>query len=264
MTTMTYQRKITYRAGLFDRENLDSLDKIADSICHFESVINEHNYVQALNDFWDKTHIIELILSGIFLLCKPLLCNLTDFEFVDMSNIPLNAWIMKNFPTDFNSFESSFERRLLNKLSKFDFFATAPDDTEYYRTVSFSPEVLQTLSAMASLKDEEQQPESSPKKGKAKSQKQKKKHTSVQEYNIRPLDRAAFVDLGIDIPCTSSEAQASLTMFLGRLKDILEVRPLNFFVTCFLSIINERIVLSKQDAIASDRELDQRWLHCAS
>ena len=258
---MTYQRKITYRAGLFDRENLDSLDKIADSICHFESVINEHNYVQALNDFWDKTHIIELILSGIFLLCKPLLCNLTDFEFVDMSNIPLNAWIMKNFPTDFNSFESSFERRLLNKLSKFDFFATAPDDTEYdhYRTVSFSPGVLQTLSAMASLKDEEHQPESSLKKGKAKSQKQKKKHTSVQEFNTRPLD-----DLNIAIPRTSSDAQDSLNMFLGRLKNILEVRSLNFFVTCFLSIINERIVLSKQDAIASDRELDQRWLHCAS
>ena len=62
---MSYQRKITYRAGLFDRDNLNSLDNIANSLSQFESVINEHNYVQALNDFWDSTHIVELILSGI-------------------------------------------------------------------------------------------------------------------------------------------------------------------------------------------------------
>ena len=62
---MSYQRKITYRAGLFDRDNLNSLDNIANSLSQFEAVINEHNYVQALNDFWDGPHIVELILSGI-------------------------------------------------------------------------------------------------------------------------------------------------------------------------------------------------------
>ena len=66
---MSYQRKITYRAGLFDHDNLNSLDNIANALSQFESVINEHNYVQALNDsdFWDDSHIgvIELILSGI-------------------------------------------------------------------------------------------------------------------------------------------------------------------------------------------------------
>ena len=67
---MSYQRKITYRAGLFDRDNLNSLDNIANSLSQFEAVINEHNYVQALNDFWDGTHIIELILSGILSLFK--------------------------------------------------------------------------------------------------------------------------------------------------------------------------------------------------
>ena len=62
---MSYQRKITYPAGLFHRDNLDSLENIANALNHFESVINEQNYVQALNDFWDNTHIVELILSGI-------------------------------------------------------------------------------------------------------------------------------------------------------------------------------------------------------
>ena len=66
---MSYQRKITYRAGLFDPDNLNSLDNIANALSQFESVINEHNYVQVLNnsDFWDDTNfrVVELILSGI-------------------------------------------------------------------------------------------------------------------------------------------------------------------------------------------------------
>ena len=141
-----------------------------------------------------------------------------------MSNTPLNTWILNNFPTDFNLFESSFESRLLHKLSEFHYFATSPDGVDYnvlldhYRTVSLAPEALQTLSAINSLNEEEHPPESSFKKGKAKSQKQKTKRTPVQEYNTKPL-----VDLNIAIPCTSSDAQAALTMFLGRLRDILEV-----------------------------------------
>ena len=154
-------------------------------------------------------------------------CNFTDFEFIGMTEVPLNTWIVKHFPMDFDLFESSFESRLLHKLSEFHYFATAPDGVDYnvlcdhYRTVSLAPEALQTLSAIASLKVEEHPPESSFKKGKAKSQKQKRKHTPVQEYNTRPL-----IDLNIAIPRTSSDAQAALNMFLVCLRDILEVCPL--------------------------------------
>lgn len=62
--TMSYQRKITYLTGLFDPVNLNSLDKIADSLSQFEAVIKEDNYVQVLNDLLDNTQIVELILSG--------------------------------------------------------------------------------------------------------------------------------------------------------------------------------------------------------
>ena len=142
-----------------------------------------------------------------------------------MSDIPLNTWIIKHFPTDFNLFDSSFENRLLRKLSEFHYFATSsPDDVDYnilrdhYQTVRLAPEALQILSAISSLKEEGHPPESSFKKDKAKSPKQKTKHTFVKEYNTRPL-----VDLNISIPRTSSDAQAALTVFLGRLRDILEV-----------------------------------------
>jgi hypothetical protein len=62
---MSYQRKITYRAGLFDRDNLNSIENIANSLSLFQAAINEYNYVQALNDLLDSTGIVELILSGI-------------------------------------------------------------------------------------------------------------------------------------------------------------------------------------------------------
>ena len=146
-----------------------------------------------------------------------------------MSDIPLNTWIVKHFPTDFNLYESSFESKLLHKLSEFHVFAASPDDVDYnvlcdhYRTVSLAPEALQTLSAITSLREEEHPPESF-KKGKAKGQKQKTKHPPVQEYNRRPL-----VELNIAIPRTFSDAQAALTMFLGRLRDILEVCSLDMF-----------------------------------
>jgi hypothetical protein len=140
-----------------------------------------------------------------------------------MADNNLNRWIVKHFPTDFNLFESSFESKLLHKLSEFLIFATAPDGVDYnvlrdhYRTVSLAPKALQSLSAITSLKDEEHPPESS-KKGMAKGQNQKTKHTPVQDYDTRPL-----ADLDIAIPLTSSKAQAALTLFLGRLRDILEV-----------------------------------------
>ena len=61
---MSYQRKIRYLIGLFDPVNLNSLDKIADSLSQFEAAIKEDSYVQALNDLLDNTQIVELILSG--------------------------------------------------------------------------------------------------------------------------------------------------------------------------------------------------------
>ena len=156
-----------------------------------------------------------------------------------MSDTSLNEWIMKHFPTDFNLFESSFESRLLHKLAEFFFFA-APDGVDYdvlrdhYRTVDLAPEALKILSAITSLKDEEHPTESSFKKGKAKSQKQKTKRTPVQEYtgNTQPL-----VDLNITLPRTSCDAQVALTMFLGRLKDILEVCSLS--PVLFLQLMRE-------------------------
>lgn len=61
---MSYQREITYRAG-FDRDNLNSMDNIANSPSPLQATVNECNYVQALNDLWDSIDIVELILSGI-------------------------------------------------------------------------------------------------------------------------------------------------------------------------------------------------------
>ena len=138
-----------------------------------------------------------------------------------MSDTTLNTWIVKHFPTTFDLFVSSFENKLLCKLSKFHIFAASSDDVDYnvlydhHRTVSLAPEASQALFAMT-LKEEERLPESPFKKAKARGLKMK--HTPAQEYNTKPL-----IDMNIAIPHTSSDAQATLTVFLDRLKDILEV-----------------------------------------
>lgn len=203
---MSCQRKIAYRTGLFDPVNLNSIEKITDSLSQFEATLNEGNYVRALDDLLDNTHIVELILSG-------------------MNDIPLNEWIIEHFPTTYDSFVSSFENKLLCKLSKFHIFHASPIDVDYdvlldhHLAVSLAPEVLQVLFAITSLKEEGRQPDAklaSLKKVKAKSPKQLKKRTHIPE-STKPL-----VDLNIAIPSTSPDAQAALTVFLGRLKDILE------------------------------------------
>ncbi|KAF8816728.1 hypothetical protein BYT27DRAFT_7237858 [Phlegmacium glaucopus] len=208
---MSYKRKITYRTGLFDLANLNSIDKIVDSLSQFEAVLNEDNYVQALDDLLDNTQIVELILSG-------------------MSDIPLNTWIVNHFPTTHDLFVPSFENKLLCKLSNFYYFNTSPDDVDYkvicdhYRTVNFAPKALQALFAMTPLEDEGHPANadkfglSSFKKVKANGPKPRKmKKPPVHEVDTKPL-----VDLNIAIPRTSPDAQAALTTFLGRLKDILE------------------------------------------
>lgn len=177
-----------------------------------------------------------------------------------MNDIPLNEWIIEHFPTTYDSFVSSFENKLLCKLSKFHIFHASPNDVDYnvlldhHLAVSLAPEVLQVLFAITSLKEEGRQPDAklaSLKKVKAKSLKQLKKRTHVPEFT-KPL-----VDLNIAMPSTSPDAQAALIMFLGRLKDILEVCTLwHVFI-----ISDRKIVLSEQDVIPSDRQFDQRWLH---
>lgn len=227
---MSYQRKITYRTGLFDPVNLNSVDKIADSLCQFEAVLNEENYIQALDDLLDKAQIVELVLSGmpLFKTCKPYSC--ANFKFIGMNNVSLNTWIIKHFPTTHDLFLSSFENKLLCKLSKFHYFRTSSHDVDYnllhdhFQTVSLAPEAFGALFAMTSLKEEGHPHDvglSSFKKVKAKSQKQlKMKKTHVHEPNI---NTKSLVDLNIAIPRTSHDAQAALTMLLGHLKDILEV-----------------------------------------
>ena len=78
-----------------------------------------------------------------------------------MNDIPLNTWIVKHFPTDFNLFESSFEYRILCKLLAYLYFRTSSNDVDcnVLRDHCMSrTKALQTLSAMTSLKEEDTRP----------------------------------------------------------------------------------------------------------
>lgn len=61
---MSQIRKITYRAGLLDPVNLTTVEKIDNALDEFGAVLNEANYVQALEGLLEQAHIVELLLSS--------------------------------------------------------------------------------------------------------------------------------------------------------------------------------------------------------
>ena len=63
-SNMSQIRKITYRAGLLNPKNLTTVEKIANALDEFGTVLNEANYVQALEALLEQTHIVELLLSS--------------------------------------------------------------------------------------------------------------------------------------------------------------------------------------------------------
>jgi len=62
---MNRPRKVTYRAGLFEFDNLSTPGKLDAALHEFAGVINQANYVEALKGLFDKNYLLELVLSGI-------------------------------------------------------------------------------------------------------------------------------------------------------------------------------------------------------
>jgi hypothetical protein len=67
---MSQIRKITYRAGLLDPVNLTTIEKIDNALDEFGAVLNEANYVQALEGLLEQAHIVELLLSSRSAICS--------------------------------------------------------------------------------------------------------------------------------------------------------------------------------------------------
>ncbi|KAF8972584.1 hypothetical protein BDZ97DRAFT_1752471 [Flammula alnicola] len=206
---MNQTRKVTYRTGLFDPTNLTTLGKINDALNEFASVLSRANHVQALEDVFDNSHIVELILSG-----------LSD-------EIPLSEWILEQFPTSPKSFESSFSSKLISKLSHFFLFHLSSDETvrNHHQTANLAPEILQALFAGIFLEEDRLQvnaerPASSKKIFAKSSQKQAKLAKKATRNNA--LDERPFAALNIPIPRTRRDAEAAAVSLLQRLKIILE------------------------------------------
>lgn len=170
-----------------------------------------------------------------------------------MNDIPLNTWIVKHFPTDFNLFESSFEYRILCKLLAFHLFSYI------FRWCRLQCSTRSLYVSHQSLTDtfchdllERGRHPSESSYGWVR-QKVKQKCSRVQYATIGWLEYCYSPHFLRCTECSHRVSWSSQRHSWGL-----------FFVTCFLSIINEKIVLSKQNAISSNRKLNRRWLHCAS
>lgn len=223
---MSTFHKFTYRAGLFDPANLITAQKIDEALYEFIAVVNETNYSQVLEDLLDKSHIVELIISGKFSLhflqAKIDVCRLGISD-----EIPLQEWILEGFPSSTQSFETTFTWKLLSKLSEFFLFHSSVDPVlrKHHQTVKLAPEILQALFAMTVLGNARPA-------GSDNSKVSKKSKTKSSQKEMKQANRSArrsvsnetpFIFTNIPIPQTSSDAISSISIFLENLKEILKV-----------------------------------------
>ncbi|PPQ78819.1 hypothetical protein CVT25_010688 [Psilocybe cyanescens] len=225
---MSTFHKFTYRAGLFDPANLITAQKIDEALYEFIAVVNETNYSQVLEDLLDKSHIVELIISGI------------------SDEIPLQEWILEGFPSSTQSFETTFTWKLLSKLSEFFLFHSSVDPVlrKHHQTVKLAPEILQALFAMTVLGNARPA-------GSDNSKVSKKSKTKSSQKEMKQANRSArrsvsnetpFIFTNIPIPQTSSDAISSISIFLENLKEILKFYLIEMRTEHFCTIIKESFI----------------------
>lgn len=149
-------------------------------------------------------------------------------------NVPLNEWILAQFPKSAKLYESSFAAKLLKKFSHFFLFNLSPSEElpetvrNHHQIASLAPEILQALFSRNFLDDttvqaDTQDRSASSKKFKGKSTQREAKLAKKAAVRHNALDEQPFISLGLSIPRTSSDAEATGLTLLNRLRAILEV-----------------------------------------
>lgn len=248
-TTMPPARKVTYRSGLFDAQNLSSIEGIENALLQFSTVLTEANHNQVLQDLLNKDRIIELVLSGVSPSLRAAKQPLTRSK--GLTDIPLSQWILAQYPTAPTQFESSFHAQLLSKLSTFLLFQLSPredlptdvrDHQGVIKNATDALRILQTLTFEGASAAEEPIQWARVKVGKSqRAAKLAKKAASAK----RAVDDRPFVALDLELPQSKDAADDAACLILGRLRDILEVRTLPIIVTTIKSSFHS--VLPEQD-----------------
>jgi hypothetical protein len=231
---MDRPHKVSYRTGLFDPSNLTSPSEIDSALLEFGAVINRTNYAEVLKDLVEKRNIVVLILSGRLFVSY----SAFNAEFNSPGiheEIPLKEWILDEFPSNPNNFESSFAYDLLRELCTFFLFYCSSADAEtasllrhhvhYVRHGSEILRILQNMPFVEELIDERSPPPSPTKKRGKASQREQKQARKLARESLS-TDHKPFTALQFTVPTKRGEAYSLSTAVWVEMGAILVVsRP---------------------------------------
>jgi len=151
--------------------------------------------------------------------------------------IPLDAWILDDFPSEPKFFENSFAHQLLVVLSNFFLFYSSSADEEtssllrsHHQTVQLAPGVIRTLLTATFLEEDGSQGNVgrpallAPKNAKVKGSQKEQKKARRAAHEAATFDTKPFLVLQLKpVPKMRSEAEAMCQKLLARMRKILSV-----------------------------------------
>ncbi|KAF9523644.1 hypothetical protein CPB83DRAFT_681179 [Crepidotus variabilis] len=204
---MNIQRKVQYRTGLFNPENLSDIQKIDDALNEFGGAINRENYVSSLKELLDRNHIIELVISSIG------------------EHVPLKQWILDDFPSSAKEFDESFAGQILGRLHMFIRFHVSQPMMMDQHSIEAAPDLFQMMLNMTFVDKDKTSTDKVvvAKKSKAKPSQRELKQARKAVHDAATVDYKLFKTLSLPVPKSRLEAEVTCMGLLVQLKVTLAV-----------------------------------------
>ncbi|KAG6919462.1 hypothetical protein DXG01_005721 [Tephrocybe rancida] len=208
-----------YRVDLLESCNLATIEDIKGAMDDLGECLTKENYQRALEGLLNRPLTVALILSGI------------------PDSVPLNTWILDDFPQSPSAYNASIASKLTNHLSQFYAFQDLPiirgdAIASLHRQVVATPQLLSILSTMHfvgnqgesqeghGFEDDEELPHFF--KIKTKGQKKRPKRGVKPPTPLSNNDYKLLNDSGISTPCSREESDKAILVVLAKAKGILQ------------------------------------------
>ncbi|KNZ80017.1 TPR and ankyrin repeat-containing protein 1 [Termitomyces sp. J132] len=220
MSIIPLQRS-AYGIDFSDPRHFTSPKDIQNALEGLARYLTKDNFARVLEDLlFEKALAIELVLAGL------------------PDSLPLNVWIIKNFPATFIEYDASIASKILLRLSLFFIFHRLGIDSEllsrYHRDVEATPKLLSTLSSLhfgddQSGNDVEEDVDPNPHFFKIKARGKTKRSRQVANalmLSNSKSDTKILSDFSFAIPHNQEEVEEVRSQVIANAKSILQ-----FFLT---------------------------------
>ncbi|KAG6831649.1 hypothetical protein H0H92_008726 [Tricholoma furcatifolium] len=208
--------QLDYIIALFNPPHFTSLGDIESCLSTLGAYLTKSNFEPVLETLLHQNLVVELIVSGLH------------------DSVPLQVWIVENFPQTASAYEVSVEARILNRLSLFfHFHEQASRVSHHHRNVTRIPKVLSLLSAFCSgaVRVEEKDDQYFyvfTKHSKLRSRITSSGHSGSGPIDLKRFERELEIlkDFSIDIPSSPEEAGKAISQVIvdaqSTLKSLLD------------------------------------------